>query len=713
MELKDILMWMVGIFIAVPWWMKLIMIIIILGIFQFIGEMISKPFEVISKNKKLRTYEKTGDQISAVIDTDPQRAFQMIVENRKAGKIGELDYEAFLTKIAEATGNIEAMMKLTALHLGKGDKYYYWLERAAKAGHLESITEYFGFSDYDVSSDKYEEMMQALDRVQEGFDHEKEEAAYLKGLVYYKQGDIDTAKQIFASIILEKEDKRRKYMLFRCAVQESDSVQAEKLLAELELDGFKISAAEYLNLYNFYTSIQDVSERNYEKELRYAEKYAAGKDADHETANEIMGKSYYCLAVALEKGTHGFETDKEKAFKTYEKAASFENPEALYYLGKRYWSGTTVRNYEKANEYFIRSANKGYAQAKSFLEKYGVGGILVSSAQQEKITYQFLDNYALTASSNTMQWLQIYYGMQYKGKLLASAFEGMYAKSFGSFDQMVNGVHQLYTDSVAQMLQWSIQLLMRFDIDEYCAEDLIEICRDLSLLPRVPLFEQELERIDDRARELNAQTYYAKASRGTWSGAGFGTTLSGTIGATVKASIAAEAMNIGSSVLHGVGDSIVKSMDNKELNKMKKNLFENQQTKREFRNAVFMACLDILEVVMGIIEDRCGFGLRLEGSVMFEKENLSELTDRVLYAKITNNLSIEKYEYANALLVEALRRQPLDADLFRQIVNLMVQSGGVDNEIVCRSCIRYAGDFQLPIDEFVSIFETVEFGDEM
>ena len=60
---------------------------------------------------------------------------------------------------------------------------------------------------------------------------------------------------------------------------------------------------------------------------------------------------------------------------------------------------------------------------------------------------------------------------------------------------------------------------------------------------------------------------YVQSTRRAWTGVGFGTTISSTIKATVKANVAAGMMNIGSDILHGIGDSIVKSSNNAELKK--------------------------------------------------------------------------------------------------------------------------------------------------
>ena len=162
-------------------------------------------------------------------------------------------------------------------------------------------------------------------------------------------------------------------------------------------------------------------------------------------------------------------------------------------------------------------------------------------------------------------------------------------------------------------------------------------------------------------------------------------------------------MNIGSDILHGIGDSIVKSSNNAELKKMGDKLFENPETIKEFKNAVLSAYTDIASVIMHIMEEHCKMELNLlEGSIIWNNENLSEIDNRVLHTKIDNNLAAENYEYAYALLLEALRRTPIDSKIFQKIFELTIRQDGVETNKAYESCLRYAGDFNLKVNDLQS-----------
>lgn len=682
------------IFYFLPWWLKIIIIFIILSI----------PVSIIQAIRGAIGRKAGRTKISQHMSGNPELALQTAIKSYESNAFSLDEYENQLIKIAEGTGYIDAMVKLAELYVGekyKGKrdeaKSRFWMQRAAKAGDIGSIMNYYGFLDYDFSSDSYNEILQDLEKVRVTSEAEIFVVNYLKGIVYYKLEQIDTAKQLFTNMP-DLEDSELvngcKYMLFRCLIKESNMTAATEVLEKLEADEFEVPADGYLAMYNYYADERNHAELGYATELKYFQKYSASEDADKETIQRIGGSIYYNIAVALQNGRNGYEKDMGKAQEAYRKSADFGHVESSYCAGLSFWT-SEYRDYHRANEYLLKAARNGHKQAEAILEQYGVDGILIAPKQADKVTYQFMDNFKLTASSNTMKWLSLIYGIEFKAVILADEFLEQYSKNFHSFEELVNGIHQLYAIQVAQMLRWSIQLLMSFGIDTYDANDIISESEDLALLPRVPLFEQTLERIDQRAEQLNLETAYAQATRGYWTGAGFGTTIKSTISASAKASVAAGVMNIGSGVLHGIGDSIVDAMNNAEIRDMGKKVFDNPNTIKEFDDAVFSACLDIGTVVRQIIEAHTNVKLEvLEGIIKFENENLADIDERALNAKINNNLSVANNEYAYALLIEKLRRHPLNRDTFDQIVDLTIQRSHYGSQ-ECKVALRYACDFKL------------------
>lgn len=651
---------------------------------------------------------KTKAIVSLKKNSKPEDAVKALEDAYLDEAISEKKYVKELEKLINQTGYVGAIKKLVDFYTKdeKDDKKrMYWEQRLVMYGDLQSILEYYGFTDYDVSSDKYEDMLRDLNKasILDSTEPARSFADYFRGVVNFRMGRLDDAKKLFATVTSPELKNNSVYMSFRCLLKEGNIPDAEKILMLLEEQKFAIPADSYLELYNIYVAKREGGTLDYEAEVRYADSYSGCKDADSETANRISRTSYYQLATALQNGSNGYVKNTDRALKFYEKAANLGHREALYLTANDYWRGIHFRDYYKAIQFMCKAAQAGHKQAREILDQYGFDGILIKTIQPNDAEYRFLDNYVLTASDKMIQWLQMYHGISYKRYVIASAFENNYKDTFQSFEQMVNGVHQLYTDSIAVMLEWCVSLLVSFGIDTYSAEDILEGCEDLSLLPRVPRFEANLERIDNRAAQLHTQTNYAKATRGVWSGAGFGTSISSTISASVQASVAAGVMNIGSGILHGIGDSIVESMNNSEIKSMGKKVFEDKNTLLEFKQAVSSACRCVVLSIMHIIEQHSSnikYVQTLKGTIKFAGEDLSKINDRILATKINNNLSVEKYEYVYALLVEALRRNPLGSkDIFEQLFELTVRRGEKGSIEAYESCLRYAGDFSVNLSD--------------
>lgn len=633
-----------------PWWAKIIMICIVFGI---VGNITMHIIGSIDK--------KT---ITERMHSNPALALQIAIENRESAVFTPEEYESQLLYIVHNTGYDKAMAKLAKFYSGEkeGDKkdiekFRYWLERAAKAGNLESIADYYGFSNYDVESDAYEEIMNDLDNVKAGSEDEVHIVCYLKSIVYYKIGNTEMAKRMLEGLDYPKLEDKRRHMLFLCYAKESDMEAAENILQQMEQNGFIVPADFYLTIYQYYALSKEDKVPDYISQIKYTEKYIASKEVNEEVARKIGSDAYY-------------------------------------HLGEEYWVGKEFRHYRKANEYLLKAANKGHVRAKEMLEKFGVDGILVLPMQANMVTYQFIGNYEFRASENTMKWLQLYYGIQYKVGLIADEFKNQYTTKFRSFDMLINGVQQLYTEHIVQMVRWCVLMLLSFGIDSYDAGDIVESCGDLSLLPRIPMFEQGIEKIDYRAEQLKIQTAYTKATRGYWSGAGFGSTIHGTIGASIKASAAAGIMNVGSKALHGIGDSIARSIDNAEINRMKNELFGNPQIINEFVNAIYTACFSVGQTTRKIIEVNSVIRLEaLEGIVQYGGEDLSNITDKTLTAKINNYLYLED-KRAYVLLLEKLRRNPLDEKVFHQLYEYADNHvASLEDKEILTSMKRYGYDF--------------------
>ena len=488
---------------------------------------------------------------------------------------------------------------------------------------------------------------------------------HLKGIVYYQSDKINEAKHYFsisAGSSNANVNNKSKEMLALCYIKEDNIPEAEKTVSGLESAGASVMSLIYLRIFSKYAAKGTDDSQNVEKSIMYAQKYVDRRAVDK---NE----------------------------------PSAQGISAYAFLGEMYREESDSLKYDAANDLLAYAADHVNEQAKNILKQYGVEGVIVKRGNVKDIPVKFPNGYVITVDAKYNNYLQIYYAMQYKKKKIAQEFAAQYSKKFSSLNDVVNGVIQLYADSLAIMALWDNKLLLSLGYDDITSAEIISEAGNLSLLNRATNFEKKIEEIDKLAATFNINLAYSKATRARWTGVGFGTTISGTISAAVKSSVAAGIMNVGSSMLHGVGDSILKAVNKAEINRQEREVFESANTRREFVNAVYSACNDINKFVIRTIVNQQGIDRSLSGRFVFKGEELNQLDTRTLDSKITNHLDDDDISYLYALLVEKLRRDPRNIDTFKSILKLSLDSGNASAESI-ENLVKYAQLFRFDISEY-------------
>lgn len=619
------------------------------------------------------TYVKNS-KVKNNIYTNPEQAFIDAQNYYKTEFYTIYQYKDILKKLVENYNHKGAIMELLKITKKEELDYKKWLELAAKSGDLKSITEFYAFKDFTVISTKYNEIIEALDKVELTSEEEKDEVAYYKGLVYFKDGKIKEAIPQFEQYINSNRQEmtnKRKYMLMKCWLKELNLSESEKYYSMLENNNYKIPTEDYIELYNCCQSNSDENDRSSrESMLKYAKLYTERSDADKKS-------SVYS--------------------------------DMLYLLGSECWFGNSPSECVKANDYFLTAANIGNEKAKRLFDQCGVDGVLIDPPDLTDRTYHFMFDYEITAPKKLFHLLYTGNAFEYKVFKLAASFSDEYKKSFKSLQDIINGVENLYANHVGKMIAWGLKLLMHYGIDTYNADDIINRCKNSLLDLRVPEFRRQLAAIDRRAEELNIQMADAKASRGRWTGTGYGTTISSAIGASVKASIAAGAMNAGSSILHGIGDSIVGAINNSEINSMENNVFKSPNTLAEFETAFKSACTDLYNVFFDILAEQNVMDFEpLTGTIVYNGENISALDNKTLKTKIQNHISVKNFDYAYPMLIESLRRNPYEVDKYKSAVLLTMTLApkGDPAKNALLPLMDFAKDFSLKLKNFDVELET-------
>ena len=617
-----------------------------------------------------------ANEMKILLKNDPDRAFETARNYYKTEFYDLNTYQQKLEQLAKEHNHKDSIIELKKVTDKTDPRYQRFLANAAKVGDLDSITEYYGIKDISIKSNKYDEITEALNKVEISSEEKEYKVSYIRGLVCFYSGKYaDAIVQLEKSPESERQNTKndRHYVLLQCYLKEKDLSKAEELCSKLEHEKYKLPADIYFGLYK-------LSEND--SAVKYAQKYIDYPDID-------------------------------KKSETY--------TEILYFLGSKYWIDRNANKYCIANLYLMTAAANGSKKAKEILDRNGVENILIIPAELKDRTYQFEFGYQLTSPQINFFSLQVVRAADLKCDLMADQFMGEFNDSFKSLKDVVAGAEKLYTKFLGSMITWVLMVLTHYWIDVYSPQDILDRCdaqnKDLLLHHRIPGFISQLNAIEERAEQLNIQTETAKLSRGKWVGVGYGTTIGGTIGAAMKASVAAGIMNIGSSVLHGIGDSIANAMNESEIRRLEKNLFESPDTKSEFRNAMKDACWDIANVFFSLFkEQRVMALLSLSGKIKYNGEDLSSLDKSTLDAKLYNNYQIaSNYEYSYALALEQLRREFNNRNTIKMVARITsdLVSKKVLTEKAFLPILEYIEEFGLNTGVLISEMEKechIDFG---
>lgn len=572
-------------------------------------------------------------------------AFFVWSENHRDGKVAKTMDKTMdkIWKIFDASDRLEK-------------KLDQWDQKSkAQEGDLDAIHKFYGFDfrNSNIRSKEYTEILKNLDKAQIKNPYNKVGVKNLRDIVLQKILCEEDVEQYLSAVTPKEADFIRNHRAFERFLQRGNIREAQKVLVSLE--------------------------KNHTLDIN----------------SKLLGIFYYGIGALYESGKDGYEKDINKACMFYMKAAlNYSVTDAMLSLGMILITGeahgvTFKRDYCTANICISKAAKAGNADAKKLLDTYGVGGVILRPIKEGPVTYHFLYGYEFIASAMLIKYLHMMFGITSKAVILQNAFADDYSAKFKSFEQLVSGIDTLYFDYVRQMLDFGIQVLMSYGIDEYDTNALIEASEDLRFSERASSFVYSLEQIDAKAKQMNLDIEYAKATRTRWSGAGYGTTIGSTIAASVKASVAAGVMNAGTSVLYDIGGNIAKSRNNAEIQQMQNNLFSNSHTKLELVEVTRDALSDIGIVVLKILEKHSVVNFYgLEGKVIYQGQDFSKIDDRVLESKISNQ-RCNNSEYLNALLLEKLRRNPFDNATIMQLCGFATSDG----EDATSTLVQFAGDF--------------------
>lgn len=534
--------------------------------------------------------------------------------------------------------------------------------KMAQLGDMDAIKEFYGFKGGNVRSKEYVEILKALERAKALSPHEEDRIKPLREIVLYKIRDAEDAEQYLSAVSPDEADFICCYRRFRELIQKDEIREAQNALNVLEKNNcLKIEP-------------------------------------------KLLSVFYYRMGLSCEKGINGYKKDVKKACEFYKRAVLEYDcsacAEVLVNLGVLLLSGEVdgviiVREYFLALRCLDLAVHNGSDRAKKITDGCGVGGVIIKPIRAAPVTYHFLYGHQLTAPAETICYLHLMAGLRYQAAACAIVFDREYTKHFSNMQQLVSGIEDFYGAVIMEMLQFGVQVLQFYGVDDYDIDTLANAAPDLSLWPRAPEFSKKLDQINAKAkqdrRKIDSAVAGMKDAGPRWAGGGMGTTIGGTMKAAVKSSVAAAAMNIGTDMLYSAVGGVAKGISGAARETDRSHLFNDEGTKSEFRNAARAACLDIADTVCSILKER---GLvsfpGLEEEIFYQGEPLAAMNDKALSDRIGNTSGSKEPEFLQALLLEKLRRAPFSNDTVLRLGRLVAFDPAVTDTLA-----QYAGDFGL------------------
>lgn len=214
---------------------------------------------------------------------------------------------------------------------------------------------------------------------------------------------------------------------------------------------------------------------------------------------------------------------------------------------------------------------------------------------------------------------------------------------------------------VIQSIQFGVRILMKYGVDYIDENELASmVSRRKSIQDYLSSIFEKAEKIEDYANELAGYRAVSRASRGYWEGGGFG--LSGAI----KGALTAGALNMGTNMFRGIGDSITNANDRAKINQLKKELANCDETYECLLNTVYVCCLSVFYCVKEVLE-----GNNLIPHISFDYKRASSRAKNYLELYTQSGKSPEMYEKVIDVLCESIQSSPYSASLYGALYQIL------------------------------------------
>ncbi|WP_156114892.1 CFI-box-CTERM domain-containing protein [Paenibacillus sp. FSL R5-0345] len=240
-------------------------------------------------------------------------------------------------------------------------------------------------------------------------------------------------------------------------------------------------------------------------------------------------------------------------------------------------------------------------------------------------------------------------------------FDVYYHSSVKSFDDLFDKAFPTFIESVTASLKFGVSVLMKYGVDDVDFDKLAELAaNDIDIPKYISPFMEAAEKIEEYAENLSNYKNLSRAGRSRWQGGGFG------LGGAIKGALTAGALNMGTGMVRGIGDSLSNAGDRAKIAGMKKKIFTDHRTLGLLVEGIHECCFGIFYSVWSILEDENRIPL-----IEFDTEKLNARANNLI-TQYASDKSL--YDKVIDVLCECIRNCPYSVSYYSNLYSIVKDS---------------------------------------
>ena len=175
-------------------------------------------------------------------------------------------------------------------------------------------------------------------------------------------------------------------------------------------------------------------------------------------------------------------------------------------------------------------------------------------------------------------------------------FSDYFTNDIKVFEDIYKKATEYFVQNIVDTLKLGVEVLMEYGIDYIDLQRLTQLAYDdIDPSDTFEYLQSIADKICSKEDELLISRNLKKMNRGRWYGGGFG------LGGAIKGAMMAGGLNLASSAIHGIGDSITNSRDKSIIDKMKNDALHSSELRDRLIDDLYDYCFSVYYSVSEIL----------------------------------------------------------------------------------------------------------------